>query len=171
MHIAVLADIHGNLPALEAIIEEVERIQPDLVVLDGDLINAVPFSPQVLDRVMALNWVVVRGNHEFYYLDFGTDRAVPGCEDATRWGQLHWLIEQVTPVQANFLAALPDERTLYFPGTQPVRVAHGVPGRNRVGFYNEQPAEAIVTEIETIGEATVISAHTRGARAPRPAGS
>ncbi len=44
MRLAVLADIHGNLPALEAVLAELERLQPDAVVLDGDLINGVPFS-------------------------------------------------------------------------------------------------------------------------------
>ena len=43
MRLAILADIHGNLPALKAVMAEMERYQPDVVVVDGDLINAVPF--------------------------------------------------------------------------------------------------------------------------------
>lgn len=160
MRIALLADIHGNLPALEAVMAELERLQPDYVVLDGDLINAVPFSGEVIDRVRATNWAVVRGNHEFYYLDFGTQRAASGSDDPNRWGQLHWLIERITRAQGAYLAALPDERTLYFPGTQPIRVAHGVPGRNRVGFYQQQPVEKIIAEIDTIPQRTLVSAHT-----------
>lgn len=160
MRIAVLADVHGNLPALEAVIAQLERLQPDYVVLNGDLINGVPFSTETIDRVRALQWVMVRGNHEFYYLDFGTERAVPGCEDPTRWGQLHWLVETITPAQGAYLAMLPDERTFYIPGTQPLRIAHGVPGRNRVGFYNGQAAAQIVAEIQGVGERTLISAHT-----------
>lgn len=160
MRIAVLADVHGNLPALEAVIAQLESLQPDYVVLNGDLINGVPFSTETIDRVRALGWVMVRGNHEFYYLDFGTERAVPGCEDPTRWGQLHWLVETISPAQGAYLAMLPDERTLYIPGTQPLRIAHGVPGRNRVGFYNGQADAQIVAEIHEIGERTLISAHT-----------
>jgi len=160
MRIALLADIHGNLPALEAVLADLEAQQPDYVLLDGDLINGVPFSASVIDYVRQRDWVVVRGNHEFYYLDFGTTRALPGNDDPDRWGQLHWLIEQLTPVQGNYLAMLPDERTLYLPGTQPLRVAHGVPGRNRVGFYNDQPEAQIAGEIQEIQEHTLISAHT-----------
>lgn len=160
MRLAVLADVHGNLPALEAVIARLEQMQPDYVVLNGDLINGVPFSTEAIDRVRALRWVMVRGNHEFYYLDFGTARAVPGCEDPTRWGQLHWLVETITPAQGAYLAMLPDERTFYIPGAQPLRIAHGVPGRNRVGFYNGQPDAQIVAEIHDISEHTLISAHT-----------
>ncbi|MBX3012712.1 MAG: metallophosphoesterase family protein [Caldilineaceae bacterium] len=160
MQIAILADIHGNLPALEAVTAELEQLQPDYVVVNGDLINGVPFSTDVIDRARRLGWIVIRGNHEFYYLDFGTERAVPGCEDITRWGQLHWLIKQITPEQGAYLATLPDERTFYFPGTRPIRIAHGVPGRNRVGFYNEQKDAEIAAELQSIREETVISAHT-----------
>jgi predicted phosphodiesterase len=160
MRIALLADIHGNLPALEAVLQELESIQPDHVLINGDLINGIPFSPAVIDLVRRHDWVVVRGNHEFYYLDFGTPRAGPGSDDVERWGQLHWLVHQITPDQGAYLAMLPDERTLYLPGTQPLRVAHGVPGHNRIGFYHGQPDEEIVSAIGMVQEATLISAHT-----------
>ena len=40
MQIAVLADIHGNLPALEAVAAEIERLRPDRVFVAGDFQNA-----------------------------------------------------------------------------------------------------------------------------------
>lgn len=160
MRIALLADIHGNLAALEAVMAELEQLQPDAVVVNGDLINAAPFSAEVVDIVRAQNWVVVRGNHEFYYLDFGTPRAAVGSDDVVRWGQLHWLAARITPQQGAYLGMLPDERTLYVPGTQPLGIAHGVPGRNRVGFYSDQPASAIAAELERVQVPTFISAHT-----------
>ena len=160
MRLAVLADIHGNLPALQAVQAELERLQPDFVILDGDLINPTPFNNAVVDIVRSSNWAVVRGNHEFYLLDYGTERAPRGAEDSERWGSLHWLVKQIGAAQANFLAALPDEISLRFPGVQPIRVAHGVPGRNRVGFYQAMPAEKILPAIDAIEERNIISAHT-----------
>lgn len=160
MRIAILADIHGNLAALEAVLIELERLQPDHVIVNGDLINAVPYSVEVIDRVRAQNWVVVRGNHEFYYLDFGTTRAVEGSADIVRWGQLHWLVERIRKDQGDYLGMLPDERVLYLPGTQPVAIAHGVPGRNRVGFYSEQSAASIASELTLVKSPTFISAHS-----------
>lgn len=160
MRIAILADIHGNLPALEAVIAELEILQPDQVVLNGDLINGIPFSGPVIDAVRQRDWAVIRGNHEFYYLDFGTERAAPGCEDPQRWGQLHWLVEHLSPTQGAYLALLPDERTIYLPGLQPLVVAHGLPGRNRVGFHNDTPADRIAAELAGIPFPNVVSAHT-----------
>src|SRR5215204_2507599 len=150
MRIAILADIHGNLAALERVVVELERLQPDYVVVNGDLILGAPLSLEVVDLVRRQNWIVVRGNHEFYYLDFGTPRAVSGSEDASRWGQLHWLMKMITPAQGAYLGMLPDEQTLCIPGTQPIGIAHGVPGRNRIGFYPEQPASLIAAELEHV---------------------
>ena len=160
MRIALLADIHGNLPALEAVLTELERLQPDRVLVNGDLINAVPYSAQVVERIRRLDWAVVRGNHEFYLLDFGTGRAEKSTADPARWGQLHWLVEQMTPAQTTYLAMLPDECTLYIPGTQPVRVAHGVPGNNRLGFTRRNSDEQIAQAIAHVAERTLVSAHT-----------
>ncbi|NJN55107.1 MAG: metallophosphoesterase, partial [Anaerolineae bacterium] len=44
MKIAVLSDIHGNLPALRAVAEHVAQWQPDAVVVDGDTVNRGPQS-------------------------------------------------------------------------------------------------------------------------------
>jgi predicted phosphodiesterase len=160
MKLAILADIHGNLPALEAVLLELERIQPDGVVVNGDLINGVPFSGEVIERIRALNWVVVRGNHEFYLLDLGTARATKGSDDPERWGQLHWLRERTTPEQLAYLAMLPDERTFYLPGAQSVRITHGLPGRNRVGLYRSQPDEKVAAELVDVEQQTFVTAHT-----------
>lgn len=161
MRLAVLADIHGNLPALEAVMAEMERYQPDVVVVDGDLINAVPFSDQVVDTIRAQDWLVVRGNHEFYYLNFDTERDVSGSRDPERWGQLHWLVQHLSPGQGQYLAGLPDDLSLCFSGTRPLRVAHGVPGQNRRGFVPEQPDEKIIAALEDrVDNDILITAHT-----------
>ena len=160
MRLAILADIHGNLPALEAVLAALEQIQPDFVAVNGDLINGVPFSVEVVDRLRATDWAIVRGNHEFYLLDHGTERAVAGSDDAERWGQLHWLLARITPEQSAFLAMLPDERTFCFPGTQPLRMTHGLPGRNRVGLYRNQPEEKVAAELAGVPERTFVTAHT-----------
>lgn len=51
--IAVLADIHGNLPALQAVLADVDRIGVDLIVLNGDLADG-PFPVQTLELLESL---------------------------------------------------------------------------------------------------------------------
>ena len=61
--IAAIYDVHGNLPALEAVLADFERANPDLVVVGGDVV-AGPMPTEVLDRLVALGRTVcfVRGN-------------------------------------------------------------------------------------------------------------
>ena len=53
MRVAALYDIHGNLPALEAVLAEVEAAAPDLVVVGGDVV-AGPLPGETLERLAAL---------------------------------------------------------------------------------------------------------------------
>ncbi|MBU0677590.1 MAG: metallophosphatase family protein [Verrucomicrobia bacterium] len=72
MKIAVLADIHANRVALEAALAEVERLQPDQVIVPGDIVNRGPRPVEcldiILDRKARDGWLVIRGNHEDFVL-------------------------------------------------------------------------------------------------------
>lgn len=62
MRIGVVSDIHGNLPALEAVLEDLAEVRPDLVVHGGDLALGGPHPAEVVDRVRELGWPSVLGN-------------------------------------------------------------------------------------------------------------
>ena len=70
MKLAVLADIHGNFPALQAVTAHLEQWQPDRVVVAGDIVNRGPRSLDCLRFVQhkqdTQGWITVRGNHEDY---------------------------------------------------------------------------------------------------------
>ena len=73
MKVAVLADIHGNINALETVAEHIEGWGADAVVVAGDVINRGPLPLACLtfvqQRQHSDGWLVVRGNHEDYVLD------------------------------------------------------------------------------------------------------
>jgi putative phosphoesterase len=71
VRLAVVSDIHGNLPALEAVIADLAVTEPDQVVLGGDLALGGPHAPEVVDRLRELGWPSVLGN---------TDAALGGLE-------------------------------------------------------------------------------------------
>ncbi|MBD3670693.1 MAG: metallophosphoesterase family protein [Gammaproteobacteria bacterium] len=68
MKIAVLSDIHGNVPALEAVLDDIERWQADQVVVNGDLINRGPCSAEVsrMIREKLPEARCILGNHESF---------------------------------------------------------------------------------------------------------
>src|SRR5437660_10939842 len=65
MKVAALYDIHGNLPALEAVLEEIEQAHFDLIVIGGD-IGPGPMPKQSLHRLLDLGYRArfIRGNLE-----------------------------------------------------------------------------------------------------------
>jgi len=70
--IAVISDIHGNLPALEAVINHIDQWQPDQVVVNGDIVNRGPRSLETLrwarrtaDR-LGDRFAAVIGNHDLH---------------------------------------------------------------------------------------------------------
>jgi predicted phosphodiesterase len=62
MRIAVVSDIHGNFTALEAVIADLERQGPDIVLHGGDLALAGCRPAEVIDRVRELGWPGILGN-------------------------------------------------------------------------------------------------------------
>lgn len=62
MRIAVFSDIHSNLPALKAVLFDIEKEHVNKVICLGDLIGYLPFPNEVIEEVKALNIPVIMGN-------------------------------------------------------------------------------------------------------------
>ncbi|NUM45833.1 MAG: metallophosphoesterase family protein [Anaerolineales bacterium] len=136
MKLAVLADIHANLPALEAVTADLETWGPDHVVVAGDVVNRGPRSPECLafvqDKIQHAGWQVLKGNHEDYVIE----QAKP---DAPRTGPLYeiyrhtqWTYEHLNG-DSQILATWPDDLTLH--PEHPVRIAHASALGNTVGLF------------------------------------
>lgn len=77
MRIVVLADIHGNFAALEAVAEDLERSRPDLVVNLGDCLSGPLRARETADFLMTKDWLTVRGNHDRYLIKTSFDELGP----------------------------------------------------------------------------------------------
>ncbi|HEY7018321.1 MAG TPA: metallophosphoesterase family protein [Gaiellaceae bacterium] len=97
MRVAALYDVHGNLPALEAVLAEVEREGVDAIVLGGDIASGPPHPREVVELVRSLpDAHCIRGN---------ADR-VHDSEFADDEGHA-WLLDRLGDEQADWLAGLP----------------------------------------------------------------
>jgi len=99
MRLAVLADIHGNLPALEAV-----------------------------RAVQALDACVIRGNREDYVLAYHRLHAPDHWHTSRQWVGLRWLHECLDQEALDYIASLPEEAVYAAEGTAPIRIVHASPG-------------------------------------------
>jgi predicted phosphodiesterase len=116
MRIAVLSDIHGNLPALEAVLEALKPY--DAVWQLGDIVGYGPQPDEVVARLAKENATGVRGNHDAAALgDLETD----SFNDDARYA-VEWTAKTIAPDTRDWLAKLPERNE-----NEPFTLVHGSP--------------------------------------------
>jgi predicted phosphodiesterase len=134
MQIAVLADIHGNLPALEAVAADLERLNPDLVFVAGDFQNRGPNPREVTQFVAESGWTLLRGNHEDYVIRQSQKFGDLNVTDPYNWLPARWTAD-LTSDFVESIKQLPIATTLVGPDNVSIVVAHGSPRSNNEGFF------------------------------------
>ena len=130
--IAILADIHANPFALEAVIQDLEVLGPDEVLLGGDLVGRGPLGKEVVRRVRELGWPSVRGNHEDYLINFRKKRIQSSWLTDPDWAAERWMAAELEEEDARFLEALPF--SLHAPTDPQLYLVHGSPRSNQEGI-------------------------------------
>jgi putative phosphoesterase len=87
LRIGVLADIHGNLRALEAIQSDLRKQSPDLIVNLGDHLSGPLQAAITADALMSQSYVTIRGNHDRQLLDRPVEEM--GASDQAAYAQLN----------------------------------------------------------------------------------
>jgi diadenosine tetraphosphatase ApaH/serine/threonine PP2A family protein phosphatase len=121
----LISDIHGNLPALEAVLEELDRFAVERYACLGDLVGYGPHPNEVTATVAGLDPVIVAGNHDLAADGrLRLDWFAPSPRSA-----LEWTIGQLAPETRDYLARLPVVEHL---GS--VRLVHALPPESPVTY-------------------------------------
>ena len=155
--LAVLADIHGNLAALEAVIEDMAQFAVDHVVVAGDSVNCGPYSREVMQIIRERNWAVIRGNNEYYATEYKTPR-MPAHWSSFTLPPL--LLEQLGADWLRMIACLPDALSLRFPDAQPLQFSTAVPANPWQSITPLSTVDEIARKLNETPENTVICAHS-----------
>ena len=142
MRLAVVSDIHGNLPALEAVLADIERRQVDELIVAGDMVGC-PQPQATLGSLRDQGALMIRGNHENYYLNCDRGRTPTGNGNSKQWEAVQWAYEQLDRDALDFLGALPEQRVIACNGVAPIRVVHGSPGSDREHLFPDRNPTAL----------------------------
>lgn len=121
--VAVLSDIHGVLPVLDAVLAEPAVVQADLIVVTGDHASG-PQPVQVLDRLASLGdkALLVRGNADRELIALANGEPIDIPDEVTPWAA-----GQLSPDHVAMLAGLRHPVTVEVEGFGPVLFCHGTP--------------------------------------------
>jgi predicted phosphodiesterase len=122
MRIAVVSDIHGNSAALDAVVADIAAIGADVTVNLGDCLSGPLDAVGTADRLMALGWPTVSGNHDRALHDRAPDRM-------GLWER--WTIGALSPAVLDWLRALPPTREV-----AGWLLCHAVPGDDATGWLD-----------------------------------
>ena len=137
--IAILSDIHGNLPALEAVLADMPPVSRVWVL--GDTVSGLPWPGPVLDRLASLPVPVdsVAGNREISLMEAGRGEH-PDWWTSTQMCTLAWTADRLQVRHWEALRALPERLALdYVPGG--ALLFHGTPGAVRGQVYTLAQAQ------------------------------
>jgi len=163
MKLAIISDIHGNIHALEAVLHDIEKLNVDQVVVNGDMVNRAPHSVMVLDRLMGRDYIITLGNHEDLLRKWiERDKSLP----ADWFGHLFW---EGTAWSAEQLKGgkwwktfcdLPLTYRVELPNAPSLLISHGSPRHYREG-YGHFLAEEKFSQIAELYPADIlIGSHT-----------
>lgn len=156
MRIAVLSDIHGNLPAFEATLAHVRRQGVDEIVIAGDLINGAPDSHACWELAQTLGCVILRGNHERYVFDFHSPTAPPVWH-SERFAPVQWTVAQFTTEEIQVLAGLP--LTYRPPDAPDLLINHASPQRDNDSVQPYTPEADLAEIFAGVTEPVIVRGH------------
>jgi len=149
VRVAAISDIHGNLPALDAVLADVAAVGVDAIVVAGDTISG-PWPVETFDRIAALDAMVVRGN---------ADREV--VERSTRFGPLAaWCADRLGEERVRAAADWPLVRELAIEGLGGVLVCHSTPASDEPIYTRITPEAVLQGLLGDVGADVLVCGHT-----------
>jgi putative phosphoesterase len=147
VRVAALSDIHGNLPALEAVLAEVAGEGVDAIVVAGDSVGP-PWPSEVIDVLAAVGAGIVRGN---------ADRIVLERDDRFLGG---WSAERIGAERLSTVAEWPLTLELDVEGLGEVLVCHATPTSDDPIYTRVTPDDELVAILGSVEADVVVCGHT-----------
>jgi putative phosphoesterase len=160
MRVAAIYDIHGNLPALEAVLQEIRDEKVDQIVVGGDVLPG-PMPRESLECLRNLDAPAhfIYGNGEVAVLQQMSGTEPTAVPQAFR-SIIRWTAEQLCREHQEWLSKWPKTLTLEIAGLGPVLFCHATPQNENDIFTRLTPDERLLPLFENLNTAVVVCGHT-----------
>jgi predicted phosphodiesterase len=128
MRLSILADIHANLPALQAVLADARENRVDGFIVAGDHVTGGPHPNETMDALRSLeNCWMIRGNTDDYLVKLANGTAPAEWRSSRQWAPTRWSFDHLDKDHLDFIAALPEQCVVKCNDAAPIRVVHGSP--------------------------------------------
>jgi putative phosphoesterase len=159
MRVAAIYDIHGNLPALEAVLQEIRQAGVDQVVVGGDVFPG-PMPREtltcLLDLDLPVQFIQGNGDREVLAQSAGRTPAVP-----ERFREvMRWTAQQLDPEHERVVAGWPQTLRVEIRGLGEVLFCHATPRSDTEIFTRLTPEDRLLPIFEGLDVSLVVCGHT-----------
>lgn len=160
MQIAALYDIHGNLPALEAVLEELREEPIDCIVVGGDVLPG-PMPNETIACLLSLDRPVhfIQGNGDREVLATRRGEETDAVPEQFR-EMMRWVAQQLSPDYEKLLASWPQTVRLQIENLGEVLFCHATPRSDNEIFTRLTPEDRLASVFEGIDADVVVCGHT-----------
>ena len=159
MRLAVMSDVHGNLPALQAVLSDLKQHEPDGIIVAGDLIG----GPQVDETVRLLRSrgsLMIRGNSDSGILRYDAGDMPPHWSTHRQFALPRWIHRHLDRKTLDFIKSLPEQRVVEMADTVAVRIVHGSPRDPSEGIFPYRDPRTLDLALAQTNEPALLCGHT-----------
>ncbi len=170
MKLAILADIHGNIHALNAALADIDAQGVDEIVVNGDLVNRGPNNVAVVERVFATGATITLGNHDDLMRKWvEQDDDIPDTWFGDPlWEGMAWSARQLAEAGlVERLRDLPMTHRITREGAPTLLISHGSPRHYREGYGRYLSDKDISEIVEQYPADVLVGSHTHHPMARR----
>ena len=159
MKIALLSDVHGNLPALQAVLDDLDDFHPDVLAVAGDLTGG-PHSNEVIQLLRERDAVMILGNTDLVLLRYIRGEVPQEWQSSKQFGLLRWNVRNLSAMNRQILFELPEQRVVNLPGVDPVHLVHGTPRDPYESIYPDLDLSILDLSLQSIDQPVLVCGHT-----------